>query len=382
MTASGGARTDGPEPPTGRPVADADRLAAVRESGLPAAVDSAAFDRLARLAARLLAVPVSLVTVVDENRQVFVGQHGLSEPWATARQTPLSHSFCRHVVESGKPLVIDDARLDPRLRDNLAIPELGVVGYCAVPLATRDGRVLGAFCAIEHRPRAWSSSDLGTLLDLAAIAMSEIGHRSELARRTASEDRLRVLVSEIDHRVKNSLAVTRSLLEMQARTADDSYIREQLEEAATRVSTIALVHDRLYGHETAASIRLDDYLPRLCADLAASFGVGPEGFRIAAAPVAMPVDRVVSLGLIVTHLVTTAMKRRSDRVTVSFATDAAGDHVLTVGDAADALAQAEAGRSTGLGSRLMSALTRQFGGEATTTPDGGVHIRIPRAALE
>lgn len=382
MTALDGDRAGGSKPAIGCPVGDADRLAAVRESGLPAATDSTAFDRLARLATRLLGVPVSLVTVVDENRQIFVGQHGLAEPWATSRQTPLSHSFCRDVVESGKPLVIDDARLDPSLRDNLAIPALGVVGYCAVPLATRDGRVLGAFCAIEHRPRSWSSDDLATLLDLAAVAMSEIGHRSELARRTVSEDRLRILVSEIDHRVKNSLAVTRSLLEMQARTVDDAYVREQLEEAAARVSTIALVHDRLYGHETAGSIRLDDYLPRLCADLAASFGIGRADFRIAAAPVAVPVDRVVSLGLIVTHLVTTAMKRRPDPVTVSFASEESGDHVLTVGDAADALAQAEAGRSTGLGSRLMSALTRQFGGEVATTDDGGVRIRIPHAALE
>lgn len=231
-------------------VDDPERLASLRRSGL--LVDRSgdvAFDRLARLASRLLAVPVSMVTVVDAGRQVFAGQHGLSEPWAGMRQTPLSHSFCRHVVESGAPLVIDDARRDDRFRDNPAVTALGVIGYLAVPLATPDGRVIGAFCAIDARPRTWTGSDLSILADLAAAAMSEIAHLWELARRRESEERLHVLVSEIDHRVKNSLAVTRSLLEMQARTADDAYVREQLEEAAARVSTIALVHDRLYGHE-------------------------------------------------------------------------------------------------------------------------------------
>lgn len=68
---------------------------------------------------------MSLITVVDVDRQFFVSQHGLTEPWASARQTPLTHSFCRHVVETGSPLVINDARLDARVRDNPAVRALG-----------------------------------------------------------------------------------------------------------------------------------------------------------------------------------------------------------------------------------------------------------------
>lgn len=374
---------DVPIAPIAGAVDDPERLTSIRRSGLLADGGSnVAFDRLARLASRLLAVPLSMVTVVDADRQIFAGQHGLPEPWAGARQTPLSHSLCRHVVETGAPLAIDDARRDERFRDNLAIAALGVTGYLAVPLATPDGRVIGAFCAIDDRPRMWNASDLSTLADLAASAMSEIAHRWELARRHESEERLHVLVSEIDHRVKNSLAVTRSLLEMQARTADDAYVREQLEEAAARVSTIALVHDRLYGHEAGGTIRLDDYLRHLCENLATAFGLPDDRIDLDAVPLPLPVDRAVSLGLIVTQLATTAMKRRTDRLSVSFATVASGDHLLRVADSADALSQPDAGRSTGLGARLLAALTRQFGGEAEIGEDGGVRLRIPRSALE
>jgi two-component sensor histidine kinase len=260
----------------GSAVDDADRLAAVRRAGLLADLPSPAFDRLTRLATRLLGVPVSLMTLVDADRQVFVGQHGLSQPWAGTRETPLTHSFCRQVVETGRPLVIDDARTDERVKGNPAIAALGVIGYCAVPLASQEGQVLGAFCVIEHRPRHWNASDLGTLVDLAAAAMSEIGHRWELSRRRETEERLQILVSEIDHRVKNSLR-TRSLLEMQAR-ADDAYVREQLEEAAAR-SRPSLVHDRLYGHEATGIVRLDDYLQRLCGDLAGSLDRPQAGAR-------------------------------------------------------------------------------------------------------
>ena len=58
------------------------------------------FDRLTRLAARTLGAPVALVSLVDDRRQFFKSAHGLPEPWASQRETPLTHSFCQHVVTS------------------------------------------------------------------------------------------------------------------------------------------------------------------------------------------------------------------------------------------------------------------------------------------
>ena len=82
-----------------------------------------AFDRLSKLAAAMTATPVALVTLLDFDRQFFRSCFGLPQPWSTWRQTPLSHSFCQHVVATGKPLVIEDARHDPELKENLAIPD-------------------------------------------------------------------------------------------------------------------------------------------------------------------------------------------------------------------------------------------------------------------
>ena len=90
-----------------------DRLDALRALGLLDTPAEEAFDRLARLAARLLHTPVALVSLVDENRQFFKSCFGLPEPWASWRETPLSHSFCQHVVTSNEPLVISDARIHP-----------------------------------------------------------------------------------------------------------------------------------------------------------------------------------------------------------------------------------------------------------------------------
>jgi len=132
------------------------------------------FDRLARLAAKLLEAPVALVSLVDEHRQFFKSCFGLEEPYRSARQTPLSHSFCQHALEANRPLVIENAHAHPLVRDNAAIRDLGVVAYAGVPLTTARGQALGTLCVIDHQPRAWTSDQIDTLIDLAASVMTEI----------------------------------------------------------------------------------------------------------------------------------------------------------------------------------------------------------------
>src|SRR3954452_7869443 len=130
---------------------DPDRLAALRRTGLLDSLPEPSFDRLARLATRLLGVPVALVSLVEADRQFFKSCAGLPEPWASRRQTPLSHSFCRHVVDTREPLVIADARRHPAVCENPAIAELGVVALLGVPLITPEGQALGSFCAIDAK---------------------------------------------------------------------------------------------------------------------------------------------------------------------------------------------------------------------------------------
>ncbi|SDN78819.1 PAS domain S-box-containing protein [Klenkia soli] len=148
---------------------------------LPAASDPA-FERFARLVRATLGVPVALVTLVSADEQVFPGSLGLPEPWQTDRSTPLSHSFCQHVVTSAQPLVITDAREHPLVKDNLAIPDLGVVAYAGMPLVAEDGTVVGSLCAIDGEPHEWTSTDLDVLRDLADACSSELQLRSTQQR--------------------------------------------------------------------------------------------------------------------------------------------------------------------------------------------------------
>ena len=155
-------------------VNDPERLRALRNSKLLDSEADERFDRLTRLAARLLDAPVALVSLVDADRQFFKSSFGLAEPWRSARETPLSHSFCRHALASPEPFVVGDARVHPQVRDNLAIRDLDVVAYAGVPLITGSGHAVGTLCVIDHQPRSWAPGQIETLEDLAASVLSEI----------------------------------------------------------------------------------------------------------------------------------------------------------------------------------------------------------------
>lgn len=171
----------------------ASHLTTLRGTGLLDSPPDAAFDRLTRLAARLLDASVALVSLVDESRQFFKSSFGLQEPWASRRELPVSHSFCAHVTESGAPLLVSDAREHQVLTANPAISELGVVAYAGVPLVV-EGHAIGAFCVIDGKPRTWTEKEVALLTDLAASVVSEIELRvAAKALRVKGEQKYRDL---------------------------------------------------------------------------------------------------------------------------------------------------------------------------------------------
>ena len=197
-------------------LADPGRLAAVRRTNLLDSPTEESFDRLVRLAARVLGAPMAMVTLIDEHRQFLKACHGLPEPWASARQTPLSHSICQHLLVTGGALVINDARLDPLTIGNGFVVELGAIAYLGVPLLTWSGHVLGSFCVSDRRPRIWTADDIAILTELAGLVMTEVELRTDLRARAPVElpdDHEPSTDRELEQRLADIEAGFQSLLE-------------------------------------------------------------------------------------------------------------------------------------------------------------------------
>ena len=148
-----------------------------------------AFARVARLAARLLDAPLASIGLVEADRVSLLAQVGVPEPFATRREWPLSHSPCRLAVATGAPLVVADARADPRASEAAGGP-LSMAAYAGVPLTTPAGQAIGTLCVADRRPRAWSDADLDVLAELAALAGREIAWAERDARGGRAGDAL------------------------------------------------------------------------------------------------------------------------------------------------------------------------------------------------
>jgi GAF domain-containing protein len=82
------------------------------------------------------------------------------------------------VVAAREPVIVADARSDPRMIDNLAIRDLGVIAYLGVPLITPSGQAIGTLCVIDHEPRIWTGEEIGLVKDVAAAVVTEIALRT------------------------------------------------------------------------------------------------------------------------------------------------------------------------------------------------------------
>ncbi len=169
------------------------RLETLHATGLLTAGPVPSLDRLTSLAKRLVGVPVAAVSLVGDDRQRLVSVHGLGGGLDRTRETPLSHSYCRYVVEDQAPLIVSDARLDERLHDNPAIDEYQAIAYAGYPLRAPDGAVLGAFCVVDTERREWTTDELAILDDLAGAAEAEVALRLAHAREVAAAQTVREL---------------------------------------------------------------------------------------------------------------------------------------------------------------------------------------------
>lgn len=155
------------------------------------------YDQLTAFASEAIGTPVSLVSMVADDYQYFKSYKGLPEPWKSRRRTPLSHSFCQHAVVRQEPLVVEDAREVDFLKDNLAIPDLNVIGYLGIPLTLSNNTSLGSFCVIDGEPRQWTDTDIGIMKELADVLIFEFEMRVKANLDQVTEDDLKAIHNKI-----------------------------------------------------------------------------------------------------------------------------------------------------------------------------------------
>jgi two-component sensor histidine kinase len=225
---------------------ESDRLAALRGYRVLDTPPEPVFDDLVQLAARACQAPVALITLIDERRQWFKAEVGLG-----VRETPLDRSICLSAMVQPGLTIVPDLTEDPRFAHNpLVKREPHLRFYAGAVLRTPDGIPLGALCVFDHRPRDLPEEQASTLTMLAAQVMSQLELRRAVAERDEKletshhiEQRQSLLVRELHHRVKNTLATVQALVGATGRSTGsfDEFYRS----FSSRITSLAKTHNLL-----------------------------------------------------------------------------------------------------------------------------------------
>lgn len=208
------------------------RLNALRDRKILDTPAEKAFDDLARLAAFICGTPISLVSLVDENRQWFKSRVGLD-----ARETPRDLAFCAHTILANDLLVVPDATKDERFANNaLVTDDPNIRFYAGAPLVTSDGFALGSLCVIDRVPRNLTAEQLEAL----RILRNQVIRELEL--RTSTQELSRSF-SLLEQSKDNYQRLAESLEEaVQLRTSE---LRQRNQEILDQAAALRSLTDRL-----------------------------------------------------------------------------------------------------------------------------------------
>ena len=145
------------------PVDEQQRLAAVRSYNLLDTLPEKDFDNITSLTASICDVPISLVTLLDADRNFLKSHYGI--PF---NESPRNTSFCGHaILEESNIFIVEDARKDPRFKDNPLVKDLQAIFYAGVRLINSEGYPLGTLCVFDTKPKTLTESQKKALIAMA-----------------------------------------------------------------------------------------------------------------------------------------------------------------------------------------------------------------------
>ena len=158
------------------------RLAALERYSIMDTVPEQIYEDITAIASLICGTPISLIFLLDKDRQWFKSAHGVEG----LRETPRSLSFCAHTLETARTMIVKDATQDPRFADNSMLAgDPGIRFYAGAPIVDPDGHVLGTVCVIDTAPHTLSVIQIAALEALArqVMAFMEMRHSIDLYRR-------------------------------------------------------------------------------------------------------------------------------------------------------------------------------------------------------
>lgn len=329
------------------------RLAALRRYDILDTPREEEFDDIVALAARICEAPISVVNLIDEERQWFKAEVGLG-----VRETPLETSICSHVILEHDFVEISDTLADARMADNpLCLdPEGGLRFYAGALLKTPDGMPIGTLCVLDTAPRTLTDVQRETIRVLARQVMKQLDLRLALRQ-------LDLMRRETDHRVKNSLQMIASLVRI-GRDGGEGSPAEAFDRIEARLNAAALIHKSIERSNSGGEVSLASLMSELGEHLGA---IAPDGIEVTvtACDADISANQAAAVATLVNEFAANSFAHGFDENEaghVALVATLSGS-TITLECRDDGCGWGEAGPSGGLGFSIIQAAAQKAGGE-------------------
>jgi two-component sensor histidine kinase len=333
-------------------------LFAMREDRLQASLQEAC-----ETAARGLEAQFSKVLVFRPESQDLLIAYGMGWSAGVVGNVVLGADLASpagYALRTKQPVVSNHLAEEDRFRTPAVLAEHGILRAINVIIDGEKGQPFGVLEVDSTDRQDFTVHDTAFLQALANVVAAAV---ERCLRQLEQEALLRekdLLMQEVHHRVKNSLQLVQTMLQLQARGIPDGEERDRLQDAASRIMTIATVHRRLHDQGAIDGTDAGSYLKGLMGDL--SLSIAPDAalspIEVDAEPIMLSADRITPLGLIATELVTNALKYGTGRVLVTVRANEGGLSVAVEDEGEGFPDDFVPGEGGSLGMRLVCALAR------------------------
>ena len=320
-------------------------------------------DQACEIAARGLDTPFAKVLEFRPATQDFLLRNGIGWKEGVVGRVTLGADIASpagFALRTKMPVVSNHLAEEARFRTPAVLAEHGIHRAINVIVEAEGGLPFGVLEADSSERDQFTMHDLSFMQSLANVLSAAITRQRHNAAQQALLREKDVLMQEIHHRVKNNLQLVHTMLHLQARATADGDGKSHLQDAASRIMSIAALHRRLHEDGAVERVDLAQYLQGLLADIAQSLSPGD-----AARPMAIHVDamqlpsqHVTPVGLIAVELVTNALKYGAGPIVVRVRRTEPGVDIAVEDGGAGFPAGFAPGAGRSLGMRLIAALSR------------------------
>jgi two-component sensor histidine kinase len=342
------------------------------------------WQKVLDLAAKIIGVPSGLITKFHPNElEVFLSSRTENNPLPQNLKLELGLGwYCENVTGSREKTIVPNALQMEDWKENPSVP-FNLLSYMGIPLLWPDGEVFGTFCMLDLKEHNYPEIYQELLESLREVIQNDLKSLIDYRRMENDLAHKETLLKEVHHRVKNHFHLLINTLHLQSFLGPESIDTDKLiHDLQSRISAIAMIHDKLYKSISIENIQMGEYLAELAKHIVSTLASKKVEIVSETDSIEIKSEISVPLGIILSELVTNSIKyafkdESAPKITLIIRKSDDGNiHFCYKDNGPGFSKELNPSESSSLGMTLINHSSQQLQGDFSVSGEGGFTFEL------